>query len=241
MNDYRFLLSKKWIGLAIFVLILIPLFLLASSWQFGRLSEKQQRNAVIADALSQPVAPLETVISEEVTPSHEWRQITTRGVFDNSAEVLVRRRFLDNTVGYWVVTPFDTNQGARILVVRGWIPAGRDALTPPQYSMPPAGQMQISGRLRVSDVRRGAVPTDLPPGQVDVLVAQEIDPTAMNGYVEYTGANPEDIKTLPAPEFDEGPHWSYAWQWRLFVLLALIGFAVLARSNAQRIRQDSAN
>ena len=241
MGDYRFLLSKKWVGLAIFVLILIPLFLLASSWQFSRLSDKQQRNAFISSELEQPVVPLESIATTGVTEQNQWRRVRASGTWDPSAEVLVRRKFYDGQVGYWVVTPFVTESNMRVLVVRGWIPTGSDALTPPDYPPVQANEATIEGRLRVPDVRRGALPTDLPAGQVDVLVPAEIDPTAINGFVEYTGDNPAGIRTLPAPEMDEGPHWSYAWQWRLFVLLAIIGFVVLARSNAQRLRQELAN
>lgn len=241
MNDYRFLLSKKWIGLAIFVLVLIPLFLLASSWQFHRLSDKQQLNATIAAALEQPVMPLGQVVQDSIPASVQWRRVSATGTFDASSEVLVRRKFYENAVGYWVVTPFSTTDGQRVLVVRGWIPAGQDALTPPPYSPPEAGEVTIEGRLRMSDVRRGEAPDDLPAKQVDLLIAKEIDAQAIDGYLEFTGRGPSDINTLLAPELDEGPHWSYAWQWRLFVVLALVGFVVLARSNAQRIRQDGAN
>lgn len=241
MNDYRFLLSKKWIGLAVFVLILIPLFLLASSWQFHRLSDKQNRNAEISLALAQPVQPLQRVITDSVDRQTEWQRVSASGTFEPSGEVLVRRKFYDNAVGYWVVTPFATMQGQRLLVVRGWIPAGRDALTPPPYTPAPSGEVSIEGRLRMSDVRTGKKPTDLPQGQIDVLVAGEIDARAINGYLEYTGASPADIRPIAPPQLDEGPHWSYAWQWRLFVILALVGFVVLARSNAQRLRQDEAN
>lgn len=228
-------------GLAIFVLILIPLFLLASSWQFHRLSDKQERNSQISASLEQSVQPLQQVVQDAVDSQRQWRRVSATGIFDASNEVLVRRKFYENTVGYWVVTPFSTIGGQRVLVVRGWIPAGRDALTPPQFSPPPSGEVSIEGRLRMSDVRNGIAPTDLPPNQRDILVASEIDPQAINGYIEYYGPSPDDIKPVLPPELDEGPHWSYAWQWRLFVVLALVGFAVLARSNAQRLRQESAN
>lgn len=250
MSDYRFLLTGKWIGLTVLVLVLIPLFLLASSWQFHRLDEKRDRNAHVRTALAAPAAPLESLVDPtfpRVTDDLRWRTVAVTGRFDRGAELLVRRRFLDNAVGYWVVTPLRTTDGLVVPVLRGWVPAGRDARTAPEVAPAPAGDVDVTGRLEVPDTRRGPAPTDLPAGQVDALIPAEWQWGArvLEGSVQaITGALGPVIASdvaptpIPAPDLDEGPHLSYAWQWRMFVLLAVVGWVILVRSNAQRERLD---
>ncbi len=43
----------------------------------------------------------------------------------------------------------------------------------------------------------------------------------------------ENLESAPRPTLDEGPHLSYAMQWIAFALMALVGFVVLARRNAE--------
>ena len=49
--------------------------------------------------------------------------------------------------GYWVMTPFVTDDGFTLLVDRGFVAAGKRGAAPP----PPASQKRISGLLRLSE------------------------------------------------------------------------------------------
>lgn len=250
MRDYRFLLTGRWLALVTFVLVLLPLFSVASRWQFNRLEEARDSNSLITSQSTQPAVPLES-LGEVVTEATEWRGVTLVGTYDATGEVLVRRRFLNGTVGYWVATPLRTERGL-VVVNRGWIPAGRDATTAPSYPSAPEGSVEISGRLRQAETRSGTKPADLPAGQTDALIPAEFG-SSFQGYIELVGeqmsgsrtpskaGSPDDqvrITPVPLPELTEGNHWSYAWQWRLFMGLAIVGLGVLARGNAQRIREE---
>jgi cytochrome oxidase assembly protein ShyY1 len=253
MGEYRFLLTRRWIGLTILVIVLIPLFVLASSWQFQRLDDKRERNSAVRTALAEPIAPLESLASDGVDATERWRRVTTTGSYLQGSDVVVRRKSLDNNIGYWVVSPLLTTQGLVVPVVRGWIPMGTDALTPPTFRGPDEGRITITGRLGISEQRRGRAPTDLPSGQIDVLTPSDVTMWAaagpvLDGFVELTAQQPPpsgsgvgmEPRPIPTPELSEGPHLSYAWQWRLFVLLAVIGWFVLVRSNVAREREDQA-
>jgi cytochrome oxidase assembly protein ShyY1 len=250
-NRYGFLTSPRWIALTIFVLVLIPLFVLASSWQFDRLEQKRLRNSVVSEAQSRPAQPLVELVGEAVLPDVRWRQVTAEGQFVQGQDVLIRRKFRDNSPGYWVVSPLQLRDGRLMPVVRGWIPTGRDALTPPEFNGPPSGEVSLSGRLNVSDTRTRPRPTDLPAAHWDALTPAEFpwrtsqgSALIIDGVIEAItipnqGLGPLiDPVPVAAPDLGEGPHLSYAWQWRIFVLLALVGWVVLVRSQAAREDAD---
>jgi cytochrome oxidase assembly protein ShyY1 len=254
MNRYRFLMSPRWIALTVFVLVLIPLFVLASSWQFDRLEQKQVRNSVVAQAQAMPSVPLTDLVDDSISSDLRWRNVTVEGEFLQQQDVLIRRKFFDNSPGYWLVSPLQLDDGRILPVIRGWIPTGRNALTPPEFLPPPSGRTLITGRLTVSEARTRPRPTDLPAEQWDVFSPREFpwttagsDQRIVDGAVEVITVPRDDRagqgqlvapKPLPAPDLGEGPHLSYAWQWRIFVLLALVGWVVLVRSQAARTDAD---
>lgn len=253
LRRYRFLLQPRWLVLTAVVLLAMPLFSLASSWQFSRLADLRASNAQVAANESAPVidlldltGPMRTIALKD-----QWRTVEATGVFV-AEDLLVRRKSYEQQTGYWVVSRLRLTDGPEVLVVRGWIPTGVDARTPPRWQSAPEGVVTVTGRARPATQRPGTAPTDLPEGQLDELYPDEVaadaglvvGSTLINGFVEATGVAPQqptpsdDGVAIPRPveppSLSERNHWSYAWQWRAFILLAIVGWFILVRAQASR-------
>ena len=251
LRRYRFLIQPRWLVLTAVVLVAMPLFSVASAWQFSRLADIRQSNAQIRSNEAAATVDISDLAgnSGRISAADEWRSVSATGVFAGP-DVLVRRKSFEQQTGYWVVSRLDRIEGADVLIVRGWIPSGRDARTAPAWQPAPPGQVTVEGRARTSPVRGGAAPTDLPAGQVDDLYPVEIAARLgltpgvelVDGFVELTDVMPtppvvgDAFAPLPLepPSLSERNHWSYAWQWRAFMVLAIVGWVILVRAQAQR-------
>lgn len=221
-----------------------------SRWQFHRLDERRAENAGItthADAAPVPVAEVMSAGADpaSIGPEQEWRELTATGVYEPAGEQLVRRRPLEGENGFWVVTPLRLADGAVLLVNRGWVAAGADAMTSPEVPAPPGGTVTVTGRLRASQTADASA-RDLPAGQVTDLDvrAAAVDGPVYPGYLELVSSDPPEtgdpaVRPLPLPPLDEGPHLSYALQWIAFAVIAVGGFVFLVRGEARRGRDDS--
>ena len=238
--------TRRWIGFTALVLGAIVAFGLLSSWQWSRAEQhRNERLAVQAAAAAAPTGLADLDLSGGVTPADEWRTVTVTGVYDTAAEVLVRKRPLEATNGFWVMTPLravdgSVADGTLVWVNRGWLPVGGDALATPAVPPPPAGEVTVVGYLRPFEA---ADPTDnegLPAGQV-AAPAPALLPAApsVDGYLQLAESVPvqEGLTLLPLPEPDDGRNVSYAVQWLLFAAVAMAGWYVFLRREA---REDAA-
>jgi surfeit locus 1 family protein len=77
-----------------------------------------------------------------------YRHVSVRGRFVDRCAALVRA-VTERGGGYWVMAPFETADGFRVFVNRGFVPAddGRDACR----LSPPRGETSLTGLLRISE------------------------------------------------------------------------------------------
>ena len=244
---FKFLLTPRWIALTLVFLVALPAFDALSQWQWRRLHQRQQYNLQIEHAQSlapidegklvQKVGDIGKVESYSFHPSAQWRAVQVTGTWDESAQVLVRKKSLESDLGFWVITPLVTADGHRILINRGWTAATQGALDSPTLSHVPSGHVQVAGRVQIVQARQKPQPHDLPRGQVDTVVPTEIvtsTPVVNNAYLEMTASRPDsltpELREIPGPEITEGPHRSYALQWIFFAIMTVIGWGVLVRN-----------
>lgn len=182
----------------------------------------------------------------EVTDANQWRMITATGTYVSAGQVLVRKKPLNNTNGFWVVTPLVTSAGDVVVVNRGWVRADSDAKSTPTVPPPPTGTVTVEGRIEASAANPGPRPADLPVGQVSSLDVATIGAVAgvsvLPGYLELTNSQPPQapgLTTIPAPEISEGPHLSYSMQWIAFAVMFGIGVVLLARRELQVRRREA--
>ena len=243
VSGYGFLRQPRWLALGFLVLIVVPSFIALSRWQLHRLDDRRHANAVVVANSSSAAVPVGTVMTPgapttSIGDDQDWRQVSATGRYDVGHQVLVRKRPMDGANGYWVVTPLVTDSGAVLAVNRGWLEAKQGATaTVDDVPAPPSGEVTVVGRVRPSEDAPKPQPGDLPPGQVtdvDVaLVAAAGNGAAVYpGYVDLVSSDPaqaEGLTPIPLPDLSEGPHLSYAMQWVLFALVAVVGFVLLIR------------
>jgi cytochrome oxidase assembly protein ShyY1 len=208
-------------------LLLIIGCLWASQWQFHRGEDRKARNALIEERINIAQVPLSTLRSE--VTEHEWRVVTTAGIFDSTNQILLRNRYFEGKYGYAVLTRFTTESGDTIWVDRGWVQAGASATIAPKTPAVPAGEVTITGRLRLdTSLPSGsffALPINEDEGLISKLNAQS-GLASENYYIDLiSGSDPRLTPKAPSeiPSLSDGPHLAYAVQWVLFAALVVYG------------------
>lgn len=245
---YRFLLSWRWLGAFGLALVLAAGCVFLGDWQWDRHEQRLARNALVTGNYDRPPQALDAVLGGDATrlpPGTEWTPVRLTGRYLSDATVLLRNRPLDGRPGYHALVPFETGDGVVLWLDRGWLPIGATGSAPDDVPAPPPGEVTVTARLRPSEPesRRSA-----PAGQAHTITPDALAGTlagalpAGGGATVVTGAYgvlgaeqpaPADAPLLlPEPEIDEGPHLSYALQWFVFALGALVGFGVLIRRTA---------
>ena len=201
-------------------------------WQLRRLDERRTLNATILDRRSAAPISIEGVSGNAA--AEPYRPAAARGTYDVEHEVLVYGRSLDGEAGHLVVTPLVLPGGGAILVVRGWVPFAMQA-APVRRAAPPANEVRVRGSL-VPDEGDGSVSpdTDRVVRVLDVRgIASSLPYDVFRlplQLAEQTPPQPGSLPTpVPLPELSEGPHLSYAIQWFIFAVVALVGAVILLR------------
>ncbi|WP_306300079.1 SURF1 family cytochrome oxidase biogenesis protein, partial [Streptomyces sp. NRRL B-24085] len=100
---YRFLLTPRWFGINVFVLLAIPFCLFMGSWQLSRFEDRmaESRDAeqsVVTDG-REAARPLAELLPVDKATS--GKQVTATGRYDK--QLLVPDRKLDDREGYYVL------------------------------------------------------------------------------------------------------------------------------------------
>jgi len=224
--------TRRWIGFTAIVVISIVGFGLLSQWQWNRANEQRTERLAISDA--QVLLDVDSV-----NDLAEFSRVSVRGTFDDQDTALVRQRPQDGGNGYWVMTPLDTSLGTRIWVIRGWVGASTIATEVPTVPLAPAGTTVVNGALRNFEAPLTEV-YGLPRGVIAKMSREElVTPGAThsveNRVVQLITSTPSDSEMVivPLPEVDEVQNVSYAVQWILFALVAIIGWFIFLRREAK--------
>jgi cytochrome oxidase assembly protein ShyY1 len=250
MTGYRKLLAPRWLLIHALVVVLVGVMANLSLWQFQRLDERKEFNQQVRANAAQPPVGLAELIELPIGDI-EWRKVIVSGTFRPADEVIVLNRSQDGTAGYDPLTPLDTTVGTDayvVLVDRGFVPLATD--TPP----PPTGQIEFLGRVRLSQERRLGALTDPAEGVLDEV--QRIDVERLSGQMATASSqevlpfyvdlleSPAITSNLPArvadPELSNGSHLSYAIQWIIFSLCAVVAWVFLVRKALRPAQPSSA-
>lgn len=240
----RIVLTRRWAVRIVGGMVLAAAFVALGMWQLDRNEQRQARNAVIEENLARDPLPVGEVLSVDglAGPSDRWTPVRVSGTYDTANELVIRLRPLDGQRGVHVLTPLVTDDGAAVLVDRGFVPsAGAEV---PEVPAAASGEVEVTGRVRPSEVGRGTGgdPASGAIRYVDVAaLAEELPYPLYGGWVELTEQRPPAaaaLEPLPPPEIDAGPHLSYAIQWFAFAVIGIGGFVMLVRTEARLQRED---
>jgi cytochrome oxidase assembly protein ShyY1 len=245
VGRYRFLTRPRWVVFSAVMLGLVVLMINLALWQMRRLHWQRGVNAEIVAA--EHAGPVDV---EAPGPIREWRTLSATGTYDVGQQVLIRNRSYQGQPGFHVVTPLKLADGRALLVNRGWVPLTEDG-SMPKPTAPPSGLVTLTGRARASQ-KRGPFfsPRDPPEGtlrelyRVDVpRIAQQTPYPLIPDYVELLTTTPagggDQPVLVPAPELDDGPHLSYAFQWVFFSGCVVAGWILVVRRTVKQQAKDA--
>jgi surfeit locus 1 family protein len=219
-------------------------------WQLQRLAWKENLIAEIeARVAARPVeAPAEAEWARLAPNDYEYRHVRVTGAYEFSRQTFVFRaleqaRGRYSGLGYLVLTPLRLENGAHVIVNRGFIPADqKDRFAVPAPDA--AGETVVTGLMRASEPRNWFTPADDPArGQWFTR-----DPAAIAAALNIARAAPFTIDAdAGAPgELPQGGetvlafpnnHLAYAFTW-FGMALALLG--VFGAYAATRFRDKAA-
>ena len=234
MRSFRFLLSRRWLLFALAIVVVGLATWWLGNWQFDRLDDRKERNAVVRANEDKPPAPVADVLApgEGVAADEEWRQVTATGSYATHETIIVRYRSNDGASGVDVVVPLVTDDGTALLVDRGFLRTDNKPIDRSEVPQPPTGEVTVTGWVRAD----GTGDSTAVNGQSTRAVSSEKIGAALGrevygGFVELRSEDPEPAESLvpvELPELDNGPHFFYGLQWWFFGSLALFGFGYLA-------------
>lgn len=241
MSRYRFLLSRRWVGLAVTFLVIAVACVFLGAWQWSRHDERSAANALVNGNYDSAPVPIEEVVDDTVPADLVWRSVVLEGRYTGE-QVVVRNRPVDGSAAARVlaVLEVEDDDGDRLVVVdRGWVPLGEGDPQLPGY---PTGEVALEGRLRAAEA---ADSRTAPAGQVYRIEPGTVAAAAgveggelLDGYLLATaedGGPVEGLQPFPRPDTSPGSHLSYAFQWWVFGLGAIVGYVVLARREAKEL------
>ena len=227
---------KRIVGASLLAVILVALCLQGARWQFDRHEVRHAKNELIrANVAKAPIT--ESDLTDLNLNEVAWRSIKIAGRFSPESEILVRNRYHEGKYGFGVVTLFQSSAGKNYWVDRGWVVAGKNALTPPETQAVSNELISVEGRVRAENIESQIAGTVFagPGNDGESQLARwnnEKEITTEPFYFDLVNAdNSAFTPDVPAalPELSDGPHLAYSVQWILFAGLVLFGLYLVIR------------
>jgi cytochrome oxidase assembly protein ShyY1 len=234
VRSWRFLVSRRWVVFFLVVVVLAYATWWLGRWQFHRLADRKDHNAVVErneDASPAPVADV-LAAGREVDDDDEWRVVTATGTYLTDETVVVRYRTRQGNAGVDVVVPLQPADGPALLVDRGWLATGNSGAVPDDVPDPPSGTVTVTGWVRADATDSSARVTDGSARAISSIeIGAAIGREVYGGFVDLESEDPGPATPLmkaELPDLSNGPHFFYGLQWWFFGVLAVFGFFYLA-------------
>lgn len=213
------------LGLLALVAVFCTGCVVAGLWQWGVAQDRGSKS--MGDDRARAVVPLDSKLKpqQEFPEDGSLQPVRFTGHYDPKGQVLVSGRVLHGTHGYWVVTPVMVQgSGARIPVVRGFVP------TPSRATAPGTEKVTVTG-----DLAPGEAPSsdDTPAGQLTTVdlaaLLTKWGGNIYNGFVFLTAEQPamhtKGVQAFPPPQPGNGGlslvNAGYALQWWSFAAFSI--------------------
>lgn len=234
---WRFLYSRRWFGYWAMLLIFSVACVFLGNWQFARRAEAQAEIARIDknyDATPIPLGQAIPALEAFDERNDKWQPVVMTGKYLVGEQLLVRNRPKDSRVGFEILSPLILANGNVFVVDRGWISAADNSSKPSEIPLPPSGEVTVVARLKAGEPvieGRSAVGNILGTINLAQVQSQLKKPTYLGAYGLLVSEKPAAVtgELNVKPERDEGPHLSYALQWYVFIIIAVVGTVYGAR------------
>ncbi|MDJ1371132.1 SURF1 family protein [Gulosibacter molinativorax] len=242
----RFLLSRRWLGYFALLVVFATVCGFLSSWQFDRREQRVDANHLVQTNFDAEARPIEEVLPtvDSFNADQEWLSVLVEGEYLEDEQLLVRGRPRDGLPGFEILTPLETSDGRIFIVNRGWLPTGAEQDHPDSVPAAPAGEVSVTARLKPSEPE---IPgRSAPEGQIATIHVETFaanlgeDRTYSDAYGLLRSETPsgETGALVPKPELTEGNHLSYAFQWIIFAIIALVGLVYGVREEFRERNAD---
>lgn len=207
----------------------IPLFVALGIWQLDRADQKRAQTHLLSERALLPPFDLNSLVDDP--EGLRFRALRARGTYDAEGQILIENRRQSNRTGFHVITPLRiAGSEMRVLVNRGWIPAGADGSPAP--APVPHGETMVTGMTHIPSlpalVLHGGTDaakdwgTRWPYLTVDLYAAAAGYPVQPVVILLDKDAPGGFQRTWPREMPKEGMHIGYAIQWFAFALIALV-------------------
>lgn len=215
-------------------------FLALAAWQFQRLGWKQDLIARVERQVhADPVAPPPAANWAAIGKPDEYRRLRLAGRFE-PREVLVQAT-TELGGGHWVLAPLRLQDGSAVLVNRGFVPPDRRV---PERHAPPAGSVELTGLLRLSEPGGGPLRRNDPmqgrwySRDVAGIAAQLGLTGPVAPFFVDEAADPAQPQRWPRPGLTvlrfANNHAVYAATWLALAAMAAAAAGYLAREERRR-------
>lgn len=249
--SWRFARTPRWIIRHVLVVVLVVTMVSLGFWQLRRLDEKRDHKALVEARQEEPAVEVSELLPGEDVDAVLYRSVRATGAYDADDTVVVENRTLNGAPGAWVLTPLRLDDGATVVVNRGFIGFDREGdIVPPD---PPGGPVAVEGLLFPSQRRGSFGPTDRCEqggavlARVDLACyAEQLGTGLLPAYIQLVTSDPAEppaadgaptLVALGPPEPSEGPHLAYAVQWFIFSTIAAGGYLLLLRKVAGSVTE----
>ncbi|WP_371617115.1 SURF1 family protein [Streptomyces sp. NBC_00454] len=245
---HRFLLTPRWWGINLFVVLGVPFCLFMGTWQLGRFEDRvaTHEEATSARPADRAAAPLDSLLPVDKNTSGRLASVSG----EYADQLLVPERRLDGKSGFYVLTLLRTDTGKAVPVVRGWLPGAPDAGRAPAA---PTGRVEVTGALQASESSssKGVYSSGgLPAGQLGVIGSASLVNIVPYGLYDawLTVQTPAD-GMLPVPaqapvntglDLKAFQNLGYTGEWFVFAAFVLFMWFRLYRREVETLRDAEA-
>ena len=197
-------------------------------WQLDRAGQKRQlHEAQVTQRALPTLAEAELARSPARAPEQRHRLVRLQGQWLGAQTVYLDNRQMNGRVGFFVVTPLRLADDGVVLVQRGWVPRDSADRTRIVLPPPPAGRIQVLGRVapalgRLYEFDAASTGTIRQNLDIDSFARESGLPLLPVAVVQEDGDQPPQDglqRQWPMPSADLQKHHGYAFQW--FALSAL--------------------
>ncbi|OEJ52672.1 SURF1 family protein [Streptomyces agglomeratus] len=239
---YRFLLTPRWWGIHLFVVLAIPFCVFMGSWQLGRFEDRVETHQAAEekpDPGEQAAVPVDELLPVDKETS--GRPATATGRY--AEQFVVPEREIDGRRGAYVLTLLRTDGGKALPVVRGWLPAGTRAPAAPSGEVTVTGALQASENAGTDGVHAGG---GLPRGQLGMISAASlVNLVPYDVYDAWVTLAETDAGLRPVPavapqgsglDLKAFQNLGYTGEWFVFAGFVLFMWFRLMRREAEAAR-----